>query len=172
MGYRGHSPRISFAYSNIMRRNCATGSLASLTDVTNVHRKWRQRNFKQLHFREFAEPNPFITLRMRHSQSISSSLDSHLPEWLPEITLEDLRIGDSVVSICFQRDKHGESDYRILDQRGPLHVLRQPSPLVADCRLWRTSEGYSNESDTRAMSEAKMDLPGPVRSSSESVLLN
>ena len=24
--------------------------------------------------------------------------------------------------------KNGASDYRILDQRGPLHVLRQPSP--------------------------------------------
>ena len=61
-------------------------------------------------------------------------VDPHLPDWLPEITLEDLQIGDSTVCICFQRDKHGKSDYRILDQRGPLHVLRQPSPwsLTAD----------------------------------------
>jgi hypothetical protein len=35
------------------------------------------------------------------------------------------------VTICFQR---GKSDYWILDQRGPLHVLRQPRPwsLTAD----------------------------------------
>jgi glycogen debranching enzyme len=61
-------------------------------------------------------------------------VDPHMPEWLPEITLENLRIGDSAISIRFYREKDGSSDYRILNQRGPLHLLRQPSPwsLTAD----------------------------------------
>jgi hypothetical protein len=61
-------------------------------------------------------------------------VDPHLPEWLPEITLEDLRIGDSAISIRFYREKDGSSDYGILNQQGTLHLLRQPSPwsLTAD----------------------------------------
>ena len=55
-------------------------------------------------------------------------LDPHLPEWLPEITLEHLRVGNATVSIRFFREKSGTSDYKVLDKRGTLHVLRQPSP--------------------------------------------
>jgi glycogen debranching enzyme len=54
-------------------------------------------------------------------------VDPHLPAWLPEITLEGLRVGDAAVSVRFYRD--GEtSSYEVLDKRGRLHVLRQPSP--------------------------------------------
>ncbi|HEX8852256.1 MAG TPA: amylo-alpha-1,6-glucosidase, partial [Pyrinomonadaceae bacterium] len=55
-------------------------------------------------------------------------LDPFLPEWLPEITLTNLRVGEARVSIRFYRDGGGASDYEILDQQGTLHVLRQPSP--------------------------------------------
>jgi glycogen debranching enzyme len=55
-------------------------------------------------------------------------LDPHLPTWLPEITLRNLRVGDSVVTIRFYRKKNGTSDYKVLDKRGPLHIVRQPSP--------------------------------------------
>ena len=55
-------------------------------------------------------------------------LDPHLPEWLPEITLENLRVGKASVTIHFVREKDGGSDYKVLDKRGTLHVLRQPSP--------------------------------------------
>ena len=50
-------------------------------------------------------------------------LDPHLPEWLPEITLRDLRVGQARVTIRFRGDS-----YRILDQRGTLHVVRQATP--------------------------------------------
>lgn len=48
-------------------------------------------------------------------------------------TLTNLRVGKARIDIRFYRQKHGDSDYEILDVRGPLHVLRQPSPwsLVA-----------------------------------------
>ena len=55
-------------------------------------------------------------------------IDPHLPEWLPEITLRDLRVGKARVTIRFRRRADGRTSYRILDQRGTLHVVRQATP--------------------------------------------
>jgi glycogen debranching enzyme len=55
-------------------------------------------------------------------------VDPHLPEWLPEITVRNLKVGKAAIDLRFYREKDGSSDYRILDIRGHLHVLRQPSP--------------------------------------------
>jgi hypothetical protein len=55
-------------------------------------------------------------------------LDPHLPPWLPEITLRNLQVGDAAVTIRFYRTKEGASTYEILDLRGRLQVIRQPSP--------------------------------------------
>jgi glycogen debranching enzyme len=55
-------------------------------------------------------------------------LDPHLPAWLPEISIHNLHVGAAVVDLRFWRAKNGESDYEVLDKRGPLHVVRQPSP--------------------------------------------
>jgi glycogen debranching enzyme len=63
-------------------------------------------------------------------------VDPHLPEWLPDITLRNLRVGRAKVTIRFYREGDGASDYEILDQRGRLHVLRQPSP-------WSLTAGFA-----------------------------
>lgn len=55
-------------------------------------------------------------------------LDPHLPEWLPEITLSNLHVGGAVITLRYYRKEGGASDYEVLDKRGTLHVLRQPSP--------------------------------------------
>jgi glycogen debranching enzyme len=55
-------------------------------------------------------------------------VDPHLPEWLPEITLRDLRVGKAKVTIRFRRGKSGRTGYRVLDQQGALHVIRQATP--------------------------------------------
>ncbi len=55
-------------------------------------------------------------------------LDPHLPDWLPEITVSNLHVGKAIVAIRFYRDADGTSDYKVLDKRGTLHVVRQPSP--------------------------------------------
>jgi len=55
-------------------------------------------------------------------------VDPRLPEWLPELTLSNLRVGQAQVDLRFFRTEDGASDYRVLDVRGPLHVVRQPSP--------------------------------------------
>jgi len=55
-------------------------------------------------------------------------VDPHLPDWLPDITLRGLRVGKARVTIRFRRRADGRTSYRILDQRGTLHVIRQPTP--------------------------------------------
>jgi glycogen debranching enzyme len=55
-------------------------------------------------------------------------LDPHLPDWLPDITLRNLRVGEARCDIRFYRAEDGSSDYEVLEKRGALHILRQPSP--------------------------------------------
>lgn len=55
-------------------------------------------------------------------------VDPYLPEWLPELTLRDLRVGKASVTIHFRRNKSGRTAYRILEKRGTLHVVRQATP--------------------------------------------
>jgi glycogen debranching enzyme len=55
-------------------------------------------------------------------------VDPHLPEWLPEITLTNLRVGKSVSTIRFYRKRDGSSSYRLLRKKGKLHVVRQATP--------------------------------------------
>lgn len=55
-------------------------------------------------------------------------VDPNMPEWLPEITLANLHVGDATATIRFYRRKDGQSDYEVVEKRGSLHVLRQPSP--------------------------------------------
>jgi len=61
-------------------------------------------------------------------------LDPWLPDWLPEIALEDLRIGNSRATLRFKRNADGRTDYTVESLDGDLHILRQPSPwsLTAD----------------------------------------
>ena len=55
-------------------------------------------------------------------------VDPWLPDWLPEISLENVSVGDATVSLHFRRNKDGETDYTIEQQDGDLHIIRQPSP--------------------------------------------
>jgi glycogen debranching enzyme len=54
-------------------------------------------------------------------------LDPHLPDWLPEIFVRNLHVGKAVVSIRFYR-KGKSTHFDVLEKRGHLHILRQPSP--------------------------------------------
>jgi glycogen debranching enzyme len=54
-------------------------------------------------------------------------LDPQLPDWLPEITIRRLTVGRATTDIRFYR-KGQQTHFDILNQRGKLHVLRQPSP--------------------------------------------
>lgn len=54
-------------------------------------------------------------------------IDPQLPDWLPELFVRNLHVGKAVVSIRFYR-KDKATHFDVLDKRGSLHVLRQPSP--------------------------------------------
>ncbi|MEW5849093.1 MAG: glycogen debranching N-terminal domain-containing protein [Myxococcota bacterium] len=81
---------------------------------------------------------PYAPLRML-------LVDPHLPEWLPEITVEGLRVGEGVATIRFHRDASGHTDYEVVDLQGPLHVLRQPS-------LWSLTAGPGERVSAALMS--------------------
>ena len=55
-------------------------------------------------------------------------VDPHLPEWLPELVVDGLRVAGAKVTLRFRRNPDGSSSYDVLGQKGKLHVLRQPSP--------------------------------------------
>jgi glycogen debranching enzyme len=55
-------------------------------------------------------------------------LDPHLPDWLPDISVHNLHVGVTIVDLRFFRTSTGDSDYEVLDKRGRLHIVRQPSP--------------------------------------------
>lgn len=63
-------------------------------------------------------------------------LDPHLPEWLPEITIERMRVGQAIVSLKFFRTSDGRTDYKVVHLKGTLHVIRQPSP-------WSITTGWA-----------------------------
>ena len=55
-------------------------------------------------------------------------LDPVLPQWLPEIVIRDLRVGDAKVTLRFWRTADGSSKWDVLHRQGSLHILRQPPP--------------------------------------------
>ncbi|MGH9466959.1 MAG: amylo-alpha-1,6-glucosidase [Terriglobales bacterium] len=55
-------------------------------------------------------------------------LDPQLPDWLPHVKLESLRVGEACVDIEFRRDEKGRTSYDVEERSGHLHVLKQPSP--------------------------------------------
>ena len=55
-------------------------------------------------------------------------VNPHLPEWLPEITVEKLQVGKASVTLRFFRTSDGTTNYDIVDVSGPLRVLHHPNP--------------------------------------------
>jgi glycogen debranching enzyme len=53
-------------------------------------------------------------------------IDPHLPDWLPEITIDGLHVGEARATLHFWRDGDGDSHGEIVDKHGTLHLLRQP----------------------------------------------
>jgi hypothetical protein len=53
-------------------------------------------------------------------------IDPVLPSWLPEVTLEGLRLGGTTATLRFRRQKGGRAEGEIVRKRGPLHLVRQP----------------------------------------------
>lgn len=64
-------------------------------------------------------------------------IDPLLPEWLPEIELRGLRIGNTSATIRCWRDDDGRGRAEVVDKDGPLHLLHQPPPESASAGFGR-----------------------------------
>jgi glycogen debranching enzyme len=54
-------------------------------------------------------------------------VDPHLPEWLPDVTIEGLRVGDALVTLRAWRDEAGDASHaELIHKRGKVRLLRQP----------------------------------------------
>lgn len=60
-------------------------------------------------------------------------IEPDLPEWLPELSLANIRLGKARIGLHFQRDASGYTHHEIIDQQGPVRVYRAPArPSGAD----------------------------------------
>ena len=62
-------------------------------------------------------------------------VDPSLPEWLPDVIVHDLRVGDARVTLRCTRDEAGASHFEVLHKIGTLHVVRQPPPESIEAGL-------------------------------------
>ncbi len=76
-------------------------------------------------------------------------VDPRLPEWLPEVELQNLRVGDAAVDLRFRRSRRGATHYQVLDVRGKLRIVLQPSP-------WSLTAGFAE----RLVDAVTSILPG------------
>jgi hypothetical protein len=55
--------------------------------------------------------------------------------WLPEVTIERLRLGGTVATLRFHRKRSGHTEVDVVRKRGPLHLVRQPPPESLEAGL-------------------------------------
>jgi len=56
-------------------------------------------------------------------------VDPVLPEWLPEVTVRDLRLAGAMATLRFVRDaSSGRAHAEVVEKHGTLHVVHQPPP--------------------------------------------
>ena len=55
-------------------------------------------------------------------------VDPALPSWLPEVIVQELRIGGATATLRFWRDDKGASHAEVLEKEGTLRLVRQPPP--------------------------------------------
>jgi hypothetical protein len=52
-------------------------------------------------------------------------VDPHLPRWMPDVILHDLRVGDARVTLRCWRTRDASSHFEVLSRHGTLHVVRR-----------------------------------------------
>ena len=72
-------------------------------------------------------------------------LDPCLPDWLPEITIEKLRVGAAKITLRFFRSDNGETNYEIVALEGRLHSKKKPTP-------WQFLEEFVQIDNKRSVS--------------------
>ena len=64
-----------------------------------------------------------------------------LPEWLPAVTVRNVRVGNATASIRFERGRDGATAFDIIDKRGPLFVVEMPPPQDTEASSQSWDEG-------------------------------
>ncbi len=59
-------------------------------------------------------------------------VDPWLPEWLPQLDVRGLRVGDARVDLRFWRDESGDSHHEVTDLTGDLEVRRRPTDWATE----------------------------------------
>jgi glycogen debranching enzyme len=117
-----------------------------LPEVFGGHQRTRETPFPGLYTRAdfpqaWSASAPFAIIRaMLGIQPYAPAhllfLDPHLPEWLPEITVENLRVGNAVTTLRIARNESGSTEFEVLDQSGSLRIIRQPNS-------WSLTSGWA-----------------------------
>jgi hypothetical protein len=81
-------------------------------------------------------------------------VDPKLPEWLPDVIVRDVRVGEARVTLRCWRDAGGTSRFEILDRVGTLHIVRQPPPESIEA-------GFAQR--TAAIGETLLRAAGPAK---------
>jgi hypothetical protein len=55
-----------------------------------------------------------------------------LPEWLPAVTIRQIRVGNAEASIRFERGRDGSTAFDVIDKRGQLFIVEMPPPQEVD----------------------------------------
>lgn len=64
-----------------------------------------------------------------------------LPDWLPAVTVRNVRVGSATASIRFERGRNGSTAFDVIDTRGPLFVVEMPPPQDTDPSSQSWDEG-------------------------------
>ena len=55
-----------------------------------------------------------------------------LPEWLPAVTIRNIRVGTATTSIRFERGRDGSTAFDVIDKTGQLFIVEMPPPQELD----------------------------------------
>ena len=55
-----------------------------------------------------------------------------LPEWLPAVTVRNLRVGSATASIRFERTRDGATAFDVIDKTGQIFIVEMPPPQEVD----------------------------------------
>jgi hypothetical protein len=61
-----------------------------------------------------------------------------LPEWLPAVTVRNIRVGDAGLSIRFERARNGSTAFDVIERHGLISVVEMPPPqdVNAGAQTW------------------------------------
>ena len=68
-------------------------------------------------------------------------IDPELPEWLPDLTLSNLRVGNARLRIRFHREADGSTAWKILEKRGTVLVIQQAAGADQRATPWQRGAG-------------------------------